>query len=99
MSGSGTSRVLRLCEEIDGEVKAFLPHPLEGDWPSLWIDATDCKVRHGGRIVAARFWNRATNGLSSASATWRGKPADGRRCRHQRPPRLPDQAAPRHVTR
>ena len=42
----------RLCEEIDGKVKAFLERPIEGDWPYLWIDATYLKVRRGGRIVS-----------------------------------------------
>ncbi|WP_246781412.1 transposase, partial [Rhodoblastus sphagnicola] len=39
MSGISKSRVSRLCEEIDGKVKAFLDRPIEGDWPYLWIDA------------------------------------------------------------
>jgi putative transposase len=54
MGGSGISKsqVSRLCEEIDGKVKAFLDRPLEGDWPYLWIDATYLKVRRGGRIVS-----------------------------------------------
>lgn len=42
----------RLCEEIDGRVKAFLERPIEGDWPNLWIDATYLKARRGGRIVS-----------------------------------------------
>ena len=46
------SQVSRLCEEIDGKVKAFLDRPIEGDWPYLWIDATYLKVRRGGRIVS-----------------------------------------------
>jgi hypothetical protein len=29
--------VSRLCEEIDGKVKAFLERPIEGDWP-LHVD-------------------------------------------------------------
>ena len=33
MSGISKSQVSRLCEEIDGKVKAFLNRPLEGDWP------------------------------------------------------------------
>jgi transposase-like protein len=41
MSGISRSQVSRLCEEIDGRVKAFLERPLEGDWPYLWIDAAD----------------------------------------------------------
>src|SRR4029078_1967196 len=54
MGGGGISRsqVSRLCEEIDGKVKAFLERPIEGDWPYIWIDATYLKVRRGGRIVS-----------------------------------------------
>jgi len=52
MSGISKSQVSRLCEEIDGKVKAFLERPIEGDWPYLWIDATYVKVRHAGRIVS-----------------------------------------------
>ncbi len=52
MSGISKSQVSRLCEEIDGKVKAFLDRPLEGDWPYVWIDATYLKVRRGGRIVS-----------------------------------------------
>ncbi|ESZ53763.1 hypothetical protein X728_32905 [Mesorhizobium sp. L103C120A0] len=51
MSGISKSQVSRLCEEIDGKVKAFLERPIEGDWPYLWIDATYLK-RRGGRIVS-----------------------------------------------
>jgi putative transposase len=50
--GISKSQVSRLCEEIDGKVKAFLERPIEGDWPYIWIDATYLKVRRGGRIVA-----------------------------------------------
>jgi transposase-like protein len=52
MTGISRSQVSRLCEEIDGKVKAFLERPLEGDWPYLWIDATYVKVRQNGRIVS-----------------------------------------------
>jgi putative transposase len=52
MSGISKSQVSRLCEEIDGKVKAFLSRPIEGDWPYLWIDATYMKVRQAGRIVS-----------------------------------------------
>ena len=52
MSGISKSQVSRLCEEIDGRVKAFLDRPIEGDWPYLWIDATYIKVRQAGRIVS-----------------------------------------------
>ena len=52
MSGISKSQVSRLCEEIDGKVKAFLDRPIEGDWLYLWIDATYVKVRQAGRIVS-----------------------------------------------
>ena len=52
MSGVSKSQVSRLCEELDGKVKAFLDRPIEGDWPYLWIDATYVKVRQSGRIVS-----------------------------------------------
>jgi transposase-like protein len=52
MSGISKSQVSRLCEEIDGRVKAFLDRPIEGDWPYLWVDATYVKVRQNGRIVS-----------------------------------------------
>ena len=52
ISGISKSQVSRLCEEIDGRVKAFLDRPIEGDWLYLWIDATYVKVRQAGRIVS-----------------------------------------------
>lgn len=67
MSGLSKSQVSRLCEDIDGKVKAFLDRPIEhrpiehrpiedwpidGDWPCLWIDAPSLKLRRGGRIVS-----------------------------------------------
>jgi putative transposase len=52
MSGVSKSQVSRLCEEIDGKVKAVLDRPIEGDWPYVWVDATYLKVRRGGRIVS-----------------------------------------------
>lgn len=52
MTGISKSQVSRLCEEIDGRVKAFLDRPIEGDWPYIWLDATYVKVRQNGRIVS-----------------------------------------------
>src|SRR5512147_2568019 len=52
MTGISKSQVSRLCEEIDGKVKAFLDRPLEGDCPYLWIDAPYVKGRQAGRIVS-----------------------------------------------
>src|ERR671939_388315 len=51
-SGISKSQVSRLCAEIDERVNAFLSRPIEGAWPSLWIDATYLKSRHAGRIVS-----------------------------------------------
>src|SRR5262249_30715222 len=44
MSGISKSQVSRLCEEIDGRVKAFLDRPIEGDWPHLWLDAAPTDI-------------------------------------------------------
>ena len=52
MTGVSKSQVSRLCEEIDGRVKAFLDQPIEGDWPYLWLDATYVKVRQASRVVS-----------------------------------------------
>ena len=52
LAGISKSQVSKLCKEIDDRVNAFLDRPLEGDWPYLWLDATDLKVRDGGRIVS-----------------------------------------------
>lgn len=52
MSGVSKSLVSRLCEEIDERVQAFLQRPLQGEWPYLWIDATDVKTRQAGSVVA-----------------------------------------------
>ena len=47
MSGISKSQVSRLCEEIDGKVKAFLERTIEGDRSYLWIDAAYLKVQRG----------------------------------------------------
>jgi transposase-like protein len=52
LSGIGKSTVSKLCKDIDERVTSFLERPLEGEWPYLWLDATDLKVREGGRIVS-----------------------------------------------
>src|SRR3954453_20892713 len=52
MTGISKSQVSRLCEEIDGKVKAFLERPIEGDWPYLRLDATYVKVRQASRVVS-----------------------------------------------
>ena len=85
MGGTGVSKsqVSRLCEEIDGKVKAFLDRPIEGDWPYLWIDATYVKQRDNGRNVSAAVivavgvngdWRREALGMdidpSEAETFW-----------------------------
>jgi putative transposase len=52
MSGISKSQVSKLCQDIDARVTPFLQRPLEGDWPYLWLDATDVKVRSQGRVVS-----------------------------------------------
>jgi transposase-like protein len=78
MSGTSKSQVSRLCEEIDGKVKAFLERPIEGDWPYLWIDATYLKVRRGWPrssrspstpTAGARYWGMEI-GTSEADPIW-----------------------------
>jgi putative transposase len=50
LAGISKSTVSKLCKDIDERVGAF--HPLAGDWPYLWLDATYLKQREGGRIVS-----------------------------------------------
>lgn len=63
MGGTGVSKseVSRLCAEIDelGETRnvcrwvgAFLERPIEGEWPYLWLDATDVEARRDHRTVS-----------------------------------------------
>lgn len=52
LAGISKSQVSKLCKEIDERVGGFLDRPLEGEWPYLWLDATDLRVREGGRIVS-----------------------------------------------
>lgn len=52
MTGISKSQVSALCQDIDERVDSLLERPLEGEWPSLWLDATSLKVRKGGRVVS-----------------------------------------------
>src|SRR5207248_2225128 len=52
LDGISKSQVSRLCETLDAEVERFRQRPLEGSYPSVWLDATFVKVRDGGRIVS-----------------------------------------------
>lgn len=33
-------------------MQAFLTHPIEGEWPYVWLDATYVKARRGSHIVS-----------------------------------------------
>src|SRR5512147_792381 len=71
MSGISKSQVSRLCEEIDGKVKAFLDRPLEGDWPYLWIDATYVKARRqDGRVVSVAASLRSPSTRTAGARFW-----------------------------
>jgi putative transposase len=82
MSGVSKSQVSRLCEEIDGKVKAFLERSIEGDWPYLWIDAPPTS-----RCAAAGASSRSLSSLPSAStvtagarsSAWRSAPRNPNR--------------------
>ena len=49
--GISKGRVSRLCAEIDERVQTFLRRPIEGEWPSLWLDATYVKARREVLVV------------------------------------------------
>jgi Transposase and inactivated derivatives len=50
MTDISKSTVSKLCKDIDERVLVFLKRPLTGERPYLWLDATNLKVREGGRI-------------------------------------------------
>ena len=52
------------CARRSTRRKPFLGHPIEGDWPYVWLDATYLKVRRGGRIVST-----ASRSPSASTAT------------------------------
>ena len=59
MGGTGVSKseVSRLCGEIDERVGAVLDRPIEerpieGEWPSLGLDAPYVKARRDGRVAS-----------------------------------------------
>jgi hypothetical protein len=74
-----TSQVIRLCEEIDERVQAFLDRPIEGDWPYHWIDATDVRgSRQSGSGRCRRWSHFMTAVLKMANGNLRlgDRPAD-----------------------
>jgi hypothetical protein len=50
ISGISKSEVSRPCASLDAQVAAFRPRPLDGDSPSLWLDARAEQVREDGRV-------------------------------------------------
>jgi len=50
ISGMTKDRVSALCRGLDERVEAFRERPLEGDYPYLWLDAKQLKVRSGGHV-------------------------------------------------
>ncbi len=67
-SGISKSEVSRICAQLDAEVEAWRTRPLdEIAFPYVFLDATYCKARVGGRVV------------SRAVVIATGVSADGRR--------------------
>jgi len=50
IQGMSKDRVSALCRALDVQVEAFRQRPLEGDYPYLWLDAKQVKVRDGGHV-------------------------------------------------
>jgi transposase-like protein len=48
--GMSKDRVSAICRALDERVRAFRERPLEGDYPYLWLDAKQVKVRSGGHV-------------------------------------------------
>ena len=48
--GMSKDRVSALCRGLDERVEAFRSRPLEGEFPYLWLDAKQLKVRSGGHV-------------------------------------------------
>ena len=75
-SARSKGRVSRLCAEIDERVQTFLRRPIEGEWPSLWLDATYVKARREvlgmtiGNSEAEPFWTKFAL-AHTAQPAWR----------------------------
>lgn len=66
-AGPASPRAKCRGKEIDARVKDFLNRTLEGDWPYVWVDATDVKVRRNHRIVLVAVINAAgVNAIAAA---------------------------------
>ena len=50
--GMSKDRVSEICKVLDERVRAFRERPLEGEFPYLWLDAKQVKVRSSGHVRA-----------------------------------------------
>ena len=50
ISSMSKDRVSALCRGLDERVAAFCDRPLEGEFPYLWLDAKQLKVRSGAHV-------------------------------------------------
>lgn len=50
ISGMTKDRVSAICKGLDEKVAAFRERPLEGEFPYLWLDAKQLKVRSGAHV-------------------------------------------------
>jgi putative transposase len=48
--GMTKDRVSQICRALDERVRAFRERPLEGEFPYLWLDAKQVKVRSQGHV-------------------------------------------------
>jgi putative transposase len=69
MGGTGVSKSqgLRLCQELDERVGAFLDRPIEGEWPYLWIDASIADDRGDARHQRANVPRNANHNVSQTT--------------------------------
>lgn len=52
MEGISKSQVSQFYAEIDERVQRFLHHPIEGEWPCVWLDATYVRAWRENHIVS-----------------------------------------------
>ena len=50
IQGMSKDRVSALCRALDAQVAAFRERELEGEYPYLWLDAKQVRVRDGGHV-------------------------------------------------
>lgn len=50
IQGMSKDRVSALCRALDEQVSTFRERELEGEYPYLWLDAKQLKVRDGGHV-------------------------------------------------